>query len=624
MAESTTEQSGRSERRGNFIGQRGQQQPQLQADPHVLKSAALLDYQFSKQFTPDSIGDLRSKTERGLGVMKDDFGKMLDQAELTSKSIASRENNTKMKTGMFDKEHVADSVEVGRQVEKLLAQAKEWRGQFDENGKRKQTGNLSNRTEEADEKRMEKIKACEQIIAGAELTKAQMSGGLDNLKALKAQQEKDPHNAQLNADLRLEDARTLREKFGMKALSGGTSAVGGITVPNPQTGKNEVAFVFKSIQGETDQTGLAKGGGALREVMSSAICNEFKYGPGKLDTGWPQTTLTEIKDLAGVPQKGALIDGIKGREVYRDGDNHKEAKDRFNSLKPEDIQLNEFVNLAMSQFDIKWGNVMQEEGTGKLRPFDGGAAFPTDNLFAGYGLATEGQAKGMNLLEFKGDEHAAAKLPISDDLKKRFGKISLEGMEAASQAVIAEARKAGMSEENIKGLEQGMVLAKESVKGMQTILGNNPDIKLGDFLRECEKDIYTPQLDKRKDQFMESQREIYKGICDKHPGCFQPPEMFTAKQIYENFTSPDQIQAFQRLEKGLAPDSSKNLKEELKKCSVATPIAAESFFKGVASKVTNNANVPEEVKAIVRSPEAQAQHLELQTSHTQKRGGRGV
>ena len=129
--------------------------------------------------------------------------------------------------------------------------------------------------------------------------------------------------ARKNVDAGLTDAEVAeldqnRAELLMRAMehkedekpSGGTSDV---RLIRDESGK--VAYVFKSIDGESDQMGFAKGEGTAHEILTSKL-SEILSGYG-FETGFPRTSLANLplSDGAGgrANAAGALVEGLSGQ-----------------------------------------------------------------------------------------------------------------------------------------------------------------------------------------------------------------------------------------------------------------------------------------------------------------------
>lgn len=308
-------------------------------------------------------------------------------------------------------------------------------------------------------------------------------------------------------------ALALDDSFGARPAGGGTSDVKLI-----QDHQGQVAYAFKSVAGESAQTGVAKGGAALREAMSSTMAQQIAAQTG-LNLGFPEVSIATMTDCQGRLGPGALIKGIKGRmadpeeieKAYmspkheRNGDaawfNAETEKNRELGRQMPAKALNKVLlsNLAMGNFDIKWGNmicVMGEDGQVDACPFDGGAAFPPDSTVAekftsndgfeivpGQALLYEPVAPNRN----QGDL-AAAQQPMDPELVASFLKIDVTALAKSMQL-----ERARLAQEH--GFDPGLLDDKalgrslNSILAIQRVLKAKPDQTMAEFVAAYAKEF---------------------------------------------------------------------------------------------------------------------------------------
>src|SRR5262249_40716711 len=92
-------------------------------------------------------------------------------------------------------------------------------------------------------------------------------------------------------------AKLMGASFGTKRPGGGTSDVQLI-----KDTEGKIAFAFKSIKGESFQTGMKPGSGAVREALTSKVSESIRAQTG-LDFGFPKVSIAEVGG-----QKGALVE----------------------------------------------------------------------------------------------------------------------------------------------------------------------------------------------------------------------------------------------------------------------------------------------------------------------------
>ncbi|MBV8379400.1 MAG: hypothetical protein JO369_01370 [Paucibacter sp.] len=294
-------------------------------------------------------------------------------------------------------------------------------------------------------------------------------------------------------------AQAMAEQFGFRRAGAGSSVVQ--LVGN---GDRKVAYAFKSIEGESDQTGMSKGSGAVREALASAMSDALKGMTG-LDLGFPSVALV---DFGG--KKGALIEGLSGRAFDRNelGTAVAEGKMTAEQRKQVDVEVADHVkrmpakelqkvlvcNYAMAQFDIKWDNLMISEGadgTVAARPFDAGAGFLDDKALAKDPRVLDAGpgGPGAMLLDCPIGHHelAQANAPLDPEIVDGIMKIDVGALKQILDAERARLAKAhGLGDDVLD--DNGMERAYRSVKIMQEIVGAQPDILTKDFVSQfCDR-----------------------------------------------------------------------------------------------------------------------------------------
>ncbi len=297
----------------------------------------------------------------------------------------------------------------------------------------------------------------------------------------------------------------MAQTFGMDKASGGTSDV---KLIRDSAGK--VAYAFKSIDGESTQTFLPAGGAAVREAMSSFFAETIKVlTDGLLDFGAPTAVIATLPDEQGVPKKGALVEGIVGTMAdpegvskdYANGNQTKAETEAYQEAMKASLALSRKVppkelnkvllcNLAMANFDIKWGNMIVVEGPdGELtaRPFDGGAAFPTDKFVEAKGLRGGDTNPGGALLmdavsgiQAK-QELQAARVPMDRSLVLPFLKIDVDALEKSVKGERDRLLQThGLGADLLDDAAIGRSL--KSIRAIQLILGKYDNITMADFV----------------------------------------------------------------------------------------------------------------------------------------------
>ena len=325
-----------------------------------------------------------------------------------------------------------------------------------------------------------KFEECQNLKKAAETLVVRMDvEELAQLKIMTVQS----HDDKLR--MRQLDANLLEATRNYTSPTHGSSTVG---LLKDETGG--VAYVFKSVNGESDQTGMAKGSGAIREVMASHICDRIKEKGGP-DFGWPPTTFSEMRgvsaerddrnDVTGhAPiEKGVLIQGVKG-----------DGSITLNNVPPEEIQKVLVCNFILGQFDIKPDNaIFTRDAGGEVRavPIDGGAAFPdrdslmcSTQMWGKQSAAIPGATLGVGS-ELVNDHTKDSIIP--QDFKEKVRAIDPKEVFAAGMEVINKAKEQGIHKDVSDRATQGLTNALNSLKIAQKALdANNPNQTLGQFV----------------------------------------------------------------------------------------------------------------------------------------------
>jgi hypothetical protein len=557
--------------------------------PNAPKSAALREFRFTDMFDKKQLAKIKKDAARGpLGTQLGSFKDVLDKAEKTAKAFDAFQKNEKLDRGFFSKDSLVSPAELTQQFDRLIAESQAWLDAFNEEGEREKLGKLSDRSAAPDKHREAKIQACKELIAGArisiaqikcadlEKTKPHFPEALAYLETFKLDIAKGKTDRKTVTACRFADANVLQQVCGTEPAGGGTSEVGLIKAPDGQ-----VAYAFKSITGEAPSMGMPPGAGAIRELFTSRLCEQIKNGPSKLDFGWPGTSIATLDGLDGKSKKGVLIDGLNGRKIY-DADalssitdtgklarRKKQSAELLKDLPPTEIQKILLCNLAFVQFDIKWDNAIIEETPDGLqaRPYDGGAALPTEDVFMDIALFRPG-TKGLNLLkDLENKELPAANLPMDPALKKSFASIDEDGFIDAAKLAMVEASEHGLDPATL-GAVEGCKLSLESIRGIKAILAadKSDTMTLKQFLDACEAQVFGPMAAKKKKEWLDGKLNAYAELQRKHPTLLRDVGDFdTPGNIWLNFMKPDQRRCFDAIVK-LGGDS-------LKQYGIIFPIA---------------------------------------------------
>jgi hypothetical protein len=514
------------------------------------------DYDYLQEFDKERLKEIKKEATRSGAKGLGSFSDVLGEAQETAKIVNAYQNDLKVGLPFFKKDVTPENLD--ERLRKLIVEAEKWLGAFNEEGEREKLGKVSDKTHEADKYRQAKIKACRDLIAGARISRAQLSHRdtltqLDQLWPLVESGKARPEEVDLCRTL---DASVLQSACGTQPAGGGTSEVGLIMAPD-----GSVAYAFKSIEGESESMGLPKGGGAAREVLVSKLCDCIK---GQIDFGWPATCLTgpeDIKGLDGQPKPGVLIEGLNGKKVY-DADaifsetDVAEAQRKKNQsaailakLPGKEIQKLLLCNFAFAQFDIKWDNaIIQEPADGAppaARPYDGGAALPTMDMFMDLGL--RGGTSGVNLLkDHENKPLPAADEPMDAELKARFCAID-EGQLLAAMKEQLHALPKELDPRKL-GLVEGCGITLDSIRAIKSILKDQKNAKL--TLREfvAAYDSFLVGTVKAKEaEWLGKLQQDYIDLFKLHPGLLPDVKSLKPIDVWNNFLKPEQRDCLDRL-----------------------------------------------------------------------------
>lgn len=257
---------------------------------------------------------------------------------------------------------------------------------------------------------------------------------------------------------RAADTELLVKVCGTSTPSNGTSDVKLIKGPD-----GDVAYAFKSVDGESEMMGTPKGFATAREVMMSSLCNNLKTKYG-LDFPWPKATMATVGG-----KSGALIDGVQGTkpggtEIPKE------------SIPAEVMQKILLCNLAGGQFDIKWEDVrlVRNGDTLQATCMDGGAAMPDSDTAINFLAGLSDGKPGLSIID-NGDPSTngyflEAQKPISRELVKQFMSIKTADLKADMESEAKQLEKDHKLSFKGLGLESGIKNAITSIEGIQKIL----------------------------------------------------------------------------------------------------------------------------------------------------------
>jgi hypothetical protein len=214
--------------------------------------------------------------------------------------------------------------------------------------------------------------------------------------------EVDPNGALEHDALREAECNLLATKY---PVGKGTSGSSEVQIIRFSGAKQDVAFAFKPIAGETAQNK----GDTLRELVSSRMCQAFSERTNiRLD--FPDVSAAKVGDRV-----GALIEGIPGTEIpvekpegLSDADK-AELDQKAAAVPAKELQKVVLSAVVCGDGDMKWDNVFLVDDGTKARRFDEGKGFPDKDGRTEIFLAeNNGQSKILNV-----DECALFSTPFS-------------------------------------------------------------------------------------------------------------------------------------------------------------------------------------------------------------------
>lgn len=523
-------------------------------------SRQLTDYRFSDEFSPKRLKDIKSDAGRGFTGRLGSFKAVVEQAENTNKLFIAYNENKQVKKGLLSKKTDVTGPQLIAQFEQLIKDAQEWRGSFDQDGSRQKTGKFSDTTVTADKHRAAKMRACDDMIRGARIAIAQVKA-LEPAALLQMQAIQDAQKNKQDDLARQLDAELLQTVSGAKAPTAGTSDVSLIKAPD-----GSIAYAFKSVAGESDQTGMPKGAGAVRELMMSRLCDQVKDGQD-LDFNWPKTTLATMKDGKGTRQQGVLIEGLKGDVPYLDESDDDPDRDRnvaasremLEKLPARDIQKLALCNMAFGQYDIKWDNAIVQKGEGgddsTVAPFDGGAAFPTMDLFMD--TVSRGITPGATLTQYGKDPlkvvHEGRKVevgetPMDPELVKMFLSMDEGALEATAKADLQKLSAQGLDPKTL-GMNDGVKIMVGSIRGIKKLLRSNPKMTMFEFIEGYKSQVMKGMADDFRGDWDKDLRARYTELQKQHPTLLAvDSSAIAANDLNIGFLSPEGRTALKNME----------------------------------------------------------------------------
>jgi hypothetical protein len=497
------------------------------------KSSEVLEYEFTQAFSEHNIKVTGGRTER-LALGRGKFDKPYQQAKEVTRKYAGYISGT-------DDPSDAVLAEMIVEFEKLETLAQGWL-QSDE-------AKWSNK----DESKKDKVTQLKEIEA-----RGMLEGARTALFQLRNRDRlEDPANQKLFALLetardKLEDPTTATAKAReecrsldaevLAALCGGEKPSNGTSdVKLIKGADGNVAYAFKSMEGESEMMGTPKGFATAREVMMSKLSETLneKY---QIGLGWPKVTMANVGK-----KPGALIDGVKG---MRDNNGEFERDD----IPAEALQKILLGNLAGGQFDIKWEDVRLERQGDTLAPtcMDGGASMPDTTTATTFLVALSDGLPGATMLDNGRSDTVAenrvcagAKEKMSPALVKQF--LAIDTV-ALKKELDTEAKRLETDHQlGVKalGLDSGVQTSITSIEGIQQILRDSGgDITLVDFMKQYHSRVIQKKfVEPNVRAWKQAQLDEFARVRQAHPGLFHPADKYAdVSELYREVLHPEMRQ----------------------------------------------------------------------------------
>lgn len=400
-----------------------------------------------------------------------------------------------------------------------------------------------------------------QLTHRAKLQEPTFGKLIEKLEQARDRAQADDRTAKDVEAYRSMDAEILAKVSGSFRPNKGTSDV---ALVNGADG--EVAYAFKSVEGESSMMGTPKGFGTSREVMMSALVENLKEKYG-LGFGWPKATMAS---MGGKP--GALIDGVQGMVAGS-------AQLAKIDVPAEALQKVLLTNFAGGQFDIKWEDVRFERNGDSLDPIcmDGGAAMPdpvTATTFL-FGMS-DGDPGASLLVDDASQPLPAAREKMDSALVDKFLAIKTQELRATLEAEAKRLEKDHQLSTRGLGLDGGIDTSIASIEGIQAILRANRDLSLEDFLKQFHAQVIQKKfVEPHRKAWEAAQLDAYRRLNQKHPGLFAPADQITdIPEVYENVLHPDAMAKLQELEQLARPGTVVELLRKFEEPMPVTTIPA--------------------------------------------------
>jgi hypothetical protein len=493
------------------------------------KSNDMLEFEFTETFSEERVKKIGSMTDRKL-LGRGEFDKTYQKLKDVTRKYAPYISGTESPSDEKAEEMILAFTELESLASAwMLSSEGKWTGK--------------------DEDRKDYITQAKEIEArgalkGARITKFQLlnrkklhepetTAKIEELERARA--KLDLGGAAALEAYRSADAEVMLAVCGTTQQKNGTSVVRLINGPD-----GDIAYAFKSVAGESEMMGTAKGSGAAREVLMSQLCEQIATQTG-LRMPWPKATMARVEG-----EVGAMIDGVAGTKFAAEAD--------YEAVPAKALQQILLCNLAGGQFDIKWEDQRFTRDGAELEPtcMDGGAAMP-DAFTATTFMAQMGNSKPGDPIVIKGSTgqpYPEAMKPLDKELVDGFLKIDTVALrkQMLTQAQALEVDH-GLGVATL-ALDSGIGTAITSIEGIQKILhDSNGQISLIDFKRRYDDEVIRAKLvEPNLPDWSRLQRSEYRRLNEVHGGLFNPIDDDTDMgPVYAAVLHPAQIKLLDEL-----------------------------------------------------------------------------
>ncbi len=516
------------------------------------KCSDMIDFDFTSAFTEQKLKIIGHETNRPV-IGRGEFEKLYQHSKRITRSYSKFISGDDSPTDAEVQQMIQDFTT-------LKTLAEDWLASSEAKWSNKDTGKKDRATQIKEIEVRGMLKGANatifQLKNRDKLQDAAFGKLIEKLEAARDRAQADNHSQKDVEAYRSLDAEILSKVSGSFRPKKGSSEV---ALVNGVDG--EVAYAFKSVEGESTMMGTPKGFGTSREVMMSALVDKLKtkYGIG---VGWPKATMAS---MGGKP--GALIDGVQGIEA---GSKQLAKTD----VPAEALQKILLANFAGGQFDIKWEDVRFEPNGDALDPvcMDGGAAMPdpvTATTFL-FGMSDGDPGAGM-LVDDSSQPLPQGKEKMDKALVDKFLAIKTQELRADLEAEARRLEKDHQLNTKTLGLDTGINTSITSIEGIQEILRAKQDITLEDFLKAYHAQVVRKKfVEPNRKAWEAAQLDSYRRLTAKHPGLFRPADQITdIPDVYRNVLHPDLMAKLDELEKLARPGT---VVELLTRFEESTPV----------------------------------------------------